>query len=266
MTSHTVLESTPLKDAEGALHELHELSERFNNRLSLNNLALAKRYCDGRLNLLIEARWASIDFSISLRKWDAPELSGCSSINHPGGRSAGPRARACGPADGAEEDAGDADSGAYLEGRSRYGCDSVVFVENIKHVNGVQNGITSLACFERKDQCFGLSANAVYFSYAAGFVSLGPLVDRKVTSSVRLLPVRSYEVTNQIVEDASNIVDSVTQKAAKNDWNVFLGEHAVNILAGVRIDLMDQFVRLSVKEGIQGRLKISDVMFGPFNF
>lgn len=207
MGKPTTSERSPLKDAEGALRELNELSERFNNRLALGNLALAERYCDGRLNLLVEARWASIDFSIILRKGDTSELIGCPSIDHPRDRTSGAGTRAGSAVCGTEEDAGHAHFGPHLNGRGCYWRDSVVFVENIEHVDGVQNSVPSLVCFDRKDQrlCFG--ANAVYFSYATGFVSLGALVDRKVTSSVRLLPVRSYEIANEIVEDAPDIVD-----------------------------------------------------------
>ena len=49
-----------LKDGDGALGEICELAERFDNRLTLNNLRLAERYIDGTLNLLVEARWGAM--------------------------------------------------------------------------------------------------------------------------------------------------------------------------------------------------------------
>ncbi|HEX9905140.1 MAG TPA: hypothetical protein VGA77_09275, partial [Propylenella sp.] len=63
-----------LENPEDALDEVCVLLERFNDRLTLSNLALAKRYAEGRLNLLIEATRGTVDFNIVFQKVDSFKL------------------------------------------------------------------------------------------------------------------------------------------------------------------------------------------------
>lgn len=66
-------ESVVLDDRENALDEVCVLLERFDNRLTLINLALVKRYADGDINVLLEAKWGSIDFNIVFQQEDRAE-------------------------------------------------------------------------------------------------------------------------------------------------------------------------------------------------
>jgi len=54
----------PAPFAQKLVDEASELFERFNDGLTLGNLRLIECYVDGRLNLLLEARWGTIDFYI----------------------------------------------------------------------------------------------------------------------------------------------------------------------------------------------------------
>lgn len=49
----SALEDSLSEDIDDALYEVDELLERWNNRLSIDNLSLAKRYADGALNIAI---------------------------------------------------------------------------------------------------------------------------------------------------------------------------------------------------------------------
>lgn len=53
----STLKRVSLKDPEGALNEVCQLFQSFNDRLTIPNLALRKRYIEGNLNILIEACW-----------------------------------------------------------------------------------------------------------------------------------------------------------------------------------------------------------------
>jgi hypothetical protein len=61
-------------------------------------------------------------------------------------------------------------------------------------------------------------------------------------------------------------MNGVTDDGAEIDWDSFLDAHAIDILASVRIYLMNQVVWLAVVEGFYRRFKIVNVAFGPFNF
>jgi hypothetical protein len=49
---------------DDVLNEVGVLLERIDNRLTLGNLSLVKRYCDGNLKLVGKAAWGSINFNI----------------------------------------------------------------------------------------------------------------------------------------------------------------------------------------------------------
>jgi hypothetical protein len=254
-----------LKDGDGALGEICELAERFDNRLTLNNLRLAERYIDGTLNLLVEARWGAMDFNIVFHREDPAKLVRSSCVHHQG-TPAGARAEHSDRAIRPLKHAGDANFRDNAQGCGGYRYDGVVLVNDIKPMESPSNLVPSVASFKPKDEVLGLGRNALYFAYRAGFVSFGSLVDRQAPIVSVNLSVRSYEVTDEVVEDSAKIMNGVTDDGAEIDWDSFLDAHAIDILASVRIYLMNQVVWLAVVEGFYRRFKIVNVAFGPFNF
>lgn len=51
-------DGVPIKDIDEALHEIDELLERWENRLSIDKLALAERYRENKLHLVVV--WISV--------------------------------------------------------------------------------------------------------------------------------------------------------------------------------------------------------------
>jgi hypothetical protein len=255
------------KYGDQALQEAYELMERFGNRLTFQNLSLAKRYADGRLNLLVEASWGAMDFHILCQKKGAPRLTGSARIAEHG-TTVGAGTAKTETTIWTDEHAGHGDLGRNADECGSYDYDGVVLVNDVQLMEGPQDSVASIATFKPKDETLGFGADALYFGFGTGFKALGPQAEgRESTTTIRLAPVRSYQVADDIVERAPQIVNGVAKKKADPDgWRQFLARHAVDVLAGLRIYLMPESVLVRRKERPDFSLKVGDVMFGPFNF
>lgn len=75
-------QGSSFEDYDDALQEVDELIESFDNRLTLSNLRLPERYIDGKLKLLVEARWRSVDFNIVFERENSSKMRRSASVDH----------------------------------------------------------------------------------------------------------------------------------------------------------------------------------------
>jgi len=265
----TPSEGILFKNPDDALYHVCELLESYENRLSLGAsekpLFLPERYIDGSLKLLVEARWGSVDFDIVFEREYASELVGRTSIHHE--RDAvWTGAKKPDVTVWADKHSWDANLFFDLDGCGTYRYDGVVLVDNVQHVQNIERRINSLSRLKTKQEPLGLGANATYFGHPSGFISVGPFINRKPTVSVYLTPVRANKVADEVVKNATEIVDSVSDNGAVVDGHVFRALHAVDILSGFRVYFVGESVKVAVFASNQDRLKILNVAFGPFEF
>ena len=98
---------------------------------------------------------------------------------------------------------------------------------------------------------------------------VGPIAfsfDLKPTPTARLSPGRANAVTDQIVEDASEIVNGIPEDRAHLDREGFIDPDAVNILSGKRIFLPAHAVRAALAISLHDRVEFLNVSFGPLDF
>lgn len=257
------LQRFALGEDQDTLQELDELFERFADRLTLSNLALAERYAKGHLNVLVEARCEAIDFNVVFTKENAAERIGdsCISGERNAVRSGASNAQL---AIGAEEHPGDDDDGVDLHRRGSYRHDAVVLVEDVQHVERPQGRVPSLATFKPHDESLGSGADAIYFGHGSGFKSFG--VKRKPAVPVWLFAVRSNQITHKIIQSASQVVDRIADDDAGLAWDGFLDRRAEDILSGLSVSLSNEGVWARLEEPLQKDVEIMNVAFGPFNF
>ncbi len=265
MIGSNALKGVPLKNPKGALNELRELSQRFNDRLTLGNLALSKRYTDCRLNLFLKARWGAINFNIIFQRKNQPEFVGDTGV-HKHGHASGAGSKQTDVSIGSQEHSWDANLCGDTQVRGCYRHDRIVFVDDVEPVNDPKGVIDTLVSFKPKNESLGFGADAIYFGYSTGFKSFSSLLDGESTVPIWLLTVSPNKITDQIIESAPQIVDGITQESAETDWDAFLDQHAIDILAGLRVRLTNEIVRVGVTESLNRNLKILNVAFGPFNF
>lgn len=61
-------------------------------------------------------------------------------------------------------------------------------------------------------------------------------------------------------------MNGVAECCTQLDWDAFVNSYSVDILARLRVHLMDKFVGVTFMKRPDCRLEILDVAFGPFEF
>jgi hypothetical protein len=68
-----------------------------------------------------------------------------------------------------------------------------------------------------------------------------------------------------VVQSGSKIVDYIADDEANLDWRRLNGSDLDDLVAGVRLDIDDNFAKVRVEESLKGRIKLLDVAVGPRN-
>ena len=155
-----LLEHMSLENADNALNKIYELVKRFEDRLTLGNLAFAKRYVDNHLNLFLEASWGAVDFNTIIQRKDAFEPDGRSGI-HQKWHSIRTGAKQPNMAFGSQEHSRHADLCIHGNGCGSYDYDGIVFVDNVEPMKRPKADVQSIARFQPKDQPLGAGADAL---------------------------------------------------------------------------------------------------------
>ena len=69
-----------------------------------------------------------------------------------------------------------------------------------------------------------------------------------------------------MIYDASEVVNRVASDTRDTVGNGISSGYVIDQLSGLRIALGSDFVWLGIKKGFQSSVKVTDVLFGPFNF
>jgi hypothetical protein len=242
--------------------QIKHLLERFDQRLTLDNLRLAERYIESKLHLLVHFCIGGID----------EEFVACLQRKH----------TVIGP----EESFGEVEvltefigpqplhmcshMGTQVkaaEGGAN-GKNQAVFIDIVKSVEDPERVIPSLVWFDRVDRVYGTLPHALYFSGSFSFVYRGIVNNRKVDVLERPLPVCSHkdQMISQMVQGAPEILENVTNNGGYSDRNIADAGQIINELSRLRIALGPDYIWLGIKEGSDPAFQVTDVLFGPFNF
>jgi hypothetical protein len=180
-------ENPSLGYGDDALHEFGELLERWNNRLTIDNLALAERYIKGELRILVDGR-------LTGRGLDDVECRAVlqrvtTVLGSQGDRWRGQRRVI--PRDGHEQLDGDVRvSGAHRN-------DRLVLVQSVKLVDRPEEFAPTFVWLQPPDEPVGPCADALYFSRGVGFKFFDRVSDRKPRPAPGLLAVGDDEVAKR---------------------------------------------------------------------
>ncbi len=231
---------------DDAIHKMNQFMERYHQRLSSDNLRLAERYIKGELRLHVHFRQCLF-----------PE-NYCAILHGENFSWKGlvPRERpVCGGKMEANLACADSDN-----------SQEAVLVEVVKLMKSPEVVVTSLVRFGRVDELYRGAAHSLYFSRARGYVFLDRLANRIAASFGGSLPVGKDQLVSQVVQGASQIVGCVSGDGGESMRNVGGDAELPGPVSSLRIVLSDDVVWASFKEGACQDFKITDVLFGPFDF
>jgi hypothetical protein len=144
-----------------------------------------------------------------------------------------------------------------------------VLVDIVKMVEAPKRVIPTFVWFDRVDSFFSRLPHGTYFSSLAELVSLGVTEDRKAYLPPRRVPLSpNNKRICEIVQDPPKVVDGVAQDRRKLQWNIPHARHIKNQIARLRLTLTSNNIRLGIapQKGTDFELQVTDVLFGPFDF
>lgn len=129
--------------------------------------------------------------------------------------------------------------------------------------------LPSLVRFQGQDVVYGVRGQSLYFSSQRGFVFLRGVMrpdeerDFPVGSATRV--VDQVELLDQVVESGPEVLDGIPSDNADVGWKLGELEDAIRWASGLRVNLGANFVQVAVENGVDDLCELSDVMFGSFD-
>lgn len=249
-----------LETENDVLDNIRDLTQRIQNRLALNNPRLAERYLKAELHLLIYFRIGEIgeEFVACLQRKqivsDSKENIGDYNV----------LVRQRGPSRKQSLDDG-SEIHAPVVGTNR--DQQTVFIDVVKLAETPEDVIPTLIWFERVDSVDGRLFHARYFSCSVGFVLRGirGIGNREGGLSVGCPTADDNQVVDQMVKCAPQIVEGIPCDRRQPRRGLADADEIIDQLSSLRVTLGPDYVWVGHRERADFRLKITDVLFGPFD-
>lgn len=233
----------PIED--DVLHQTDELVERWNNRLTFNNLALVKRYVKGEL-------WVHV---------------------HLQSKVGGKAEQFCVLLQGVHPDVGIGKGRTVAHSQDPFfDCsadrDQVsVFLVDVESMEVVEQLVPAFVGFERADKLHSHLASALYFGEGAGLEVFGTTVNRELNFARNRTVPGADQLACEKIQTGPEVVDSVASDCSepKRSIRVLADPGTPYMLPRLRVILADRGIGVSLEEGFDFPLKFADVFFGPFD-
>jgi hypothetical protein len=250
-----------------ALDKLDELVERWNQRLTLDNLDLAKRYLKNELRVHLHLRYRvvseagrdSVDYCAIFQRecflephhfsgppnhlFEVAFVSGREGVEKPVQREC---------VDGARV-------------RHAYGHQELVFVRDVELVEPPERVACSLVRFGFLDEVHRNLRHSLYLSNVVGFKNIGTLEDGESGIVGDALAPSADYLTNEQIEGGTEIVNTISGDGAPQERRLFGDFDPVDQISRMRLVIMNDSVRLVLLEPLVSGLEVTEVMFGPFD-
>jgi hypothetical protein len=243
--------------------KLDELSERWDNRLTIDNLALAKRYINGNLRAVADVRVSrGGSYSKDFRAIFQRILPICG-VDVDEEISGGRHVRKASANGQGRHRCANVDAYALLSGAN--GDDHSVLVQNVEIVDYPECLVVpSMVWLEPLDCLNSMLGRSVYVSKNLGFKFFSGREDRELRLSYVACAKRN-DLASDEIERGTQVMDTVANRATETDGDDFSDLDVVNEVSRLRVVVGDDFVGVPAVEGGYLTLNVFDVAFGPFD-
>lgn len=245
-----------------ALDKIRQFNERWNDRLTSENLRLSERYVEGEI-------YALVCFKVPFYP-----VEQCALFHREQGLRSG-------KIDGLLRDGsgwqleqalerGLNNAAVYLESHfgDSHSCgdEQTMLVNNVKLVEFPQHVVPSTVRLESVYSIFKGLGNSFCFSDRLGYVLLQTLADREV-SMLQDVPSRIRdEAVSKVVQSGTEIMGSVTSQQRDTHGNRLELIQKISRGSIFDVKLGRDLIWVERKELSDLSVQITDVLFGPFNF
>lgn len=243
---------------DDALNQLRQLGQKWQDRLTIDNLRLDERYLVEQLNI-----WVYLE-----RPWRGTTREFLAIFHYLGSRTLGTLPQHC-----------KIERGDQAKGHSRRGIKTnhvssqpecgdnqqAVLVDIVKLVKSPDVAVPTLVRLCRFDELQQIWRDTVYYSWVNGLIFLGGLADRVSGPVCRRLPIGLNQLPDQVIQGGTQVMHSVTDDGGNTDRDLLSDLKPVNALSGLRIEIDTDSIWISGAESLPFGIKIADVFFGPFD-
>ena len=248
------------------VNQINHLLERFEQRLTLSNPRLAKRYDEITLQLLLHLRTRDGEEFVACLQREDRSLERHEQVGHVGTRKGHIPSVATGKRllDGSPFTWRDAAEVIRVSDCNQ----QAVLVDVVKFVEQPERVVPTFVWFDRVDCVYGILPHALYFSRAFGFVFRGTFKNRERCPKRGFLASNQDKLMGQVVQRTSEIVQSVAGDCRKRRRSLRKINDVKRKLSRLRIALASDYIWLgeAKSESIDYGRQVVDVLFGPFDF
>ncbi len=142
-----------------------------------------------------------------------------------------------------------------------------MFFKIVQLMNSPEVFIPSLIRLDSFDNVYCPKPDSLYRSARFGFVLGSRFVDREVGVATRDLAVRFDQLPSQVIEAAPKLVNGFANDQRQIAQRKLMAQfYLANEQLKFRILLADEFIGIVVPDSNEFGFKITDVLFGPFDF
>ena len=145
------------------------------------------------------------------------------------------------------------------------GHQELVFVRDVELVEPPERVVLSLIRFGVLDEIHRSLRRSIYFGGVAGFKSIGALEDGKSVLFADGVALGTNHLANPQVEGRTKVVDAIPGDGAPEKGRLIEDFDPVDQISRIGLVIGNGSVGLSLKEPLDQRLEITEVMFGPFD-
>lgn len=246
------------KTENQTVNKVTKMLERFKERMTTDNLRLGERYIKGEIRLIVHIRLSEENYVAVLQRCpDATRhAETADALFEP------TQEKATGNLKGDTPDIKERDE------------QSVVLVGNVQIVDSPEKLVSTLVRVGSVNGIYSTLSHALYSSMTLGLVLRGALPNRE--SDLLPLSLRESETTlgasdfnqlpSEMFKSASEVMNNVSGNESDFSRRRLDVSHAIDCLSRLRIELGFDSIRFAVKETLPNDFKLTDVLFGPFNF
>jgi hypothetical protein len=261
------LDEQGLETENQVIDAIRHSNERWEQRLTLGNLRLAERYLKGELHLLVE--WACPDNGFEgiafFERAEMPVTSKHKALSVDFGIGN------CSPLLGVEVSD---ESVSHIIGHGRTderrpdSDKKAMFVDEIESMKTPEYvAISSLVWFDRTDRVFGRLRHALYFSRRFGFVFRGVIGNGEISKLAGSAAIGQNEMIGKVIQGTTKIEEDISSDDREGGRCLTdAGEVKDSPVFKIRVGLGSDFIWVGIQKTSDFNLKITDVLFGPFNF
>jgi hypothetical protein len=257
------------EQVDDPVNKVRELMEKWDKRITLDNLRLVERYLKGELEVHILLR-------LSVESGQAGEFAAILTYFEPIARAEQDRSSKCRDIAPGECSANQTGIPCLVKGgindSHSHDGQPTVFVDIVKFVENPEVLVPTIVWLECLYDAYSARGNSLYFSKRLGFVFGASLADHK--GDLPQSPLRQLvksgtflgNLPDQMVESAAQVMDGIAksqQEPIRNRGDDFGPKDLVSRL---RVIMDSDFVWAAIEKVPNLTIEIADVMFGPFDF